>query len=187
MQINQAKVMKVLANEIRAAGIDIDDNDAEKLIDFYERIIITSSSEEGCDNTKPLTIFFDPYAEIDFKSMGAEGVESIKDFFIGINTLASDNEDTGIYHPFSDKTVNALGVDLSISGNILVALDIVQKFMHFIGGIGETYAESGKVIGVNNIWRLFSYPDKGRLRIFAYTGTDDSISFRIESTCIVDS
>lgn len=186
MQINQAKVMKVLADEIRAEGIDIDDNDIEKLIDLYERIIITSSSEDGCDNTKPLATFFDPYAEIDFKNMGPEGAESIKNFFIGLNTLASDNEDIGIYHPLSDKTVNALCTDLSISGNILIALGIVQKFMHFIGGIGETYAESGKVIGVNNVWRLFSYPDKGRLRIFAYTGTDDSISFRIESTCIVD-
>ena len=183
MQINQAKVMKVLANEIRAEGIDIDDNDIEKLIDLYERIIITSSSEDGCDNTKSLATFFDPYAEIDFKNMGSEGAESIKNFFIGINTLASDNEDIGIYHPLSGKTVSAL----SIGGNILVALDIVQKFMHFIGGIGETYAESGKVIGVNSVWRLFSYPDKGRLRIFAYTGTNDSISFRIESTCIVDS
>lgn len=183
MQINQAKVMKVLANEIRAEGVDIDDNDIEKLIDLYERIIITSSSEDGCDNTKPLATFFDPYAEIDFGNMNHEGAESIKDFFIGINTLASDNEDTGIYHPFSDKSVNAL----SIYTNIIVALNIVQKFMHFIGGIGETYAESGKVIGVNNVWRLFSYPDKGRMRIFAYTGTDDSISFRIESTCIVDS
>ena len=115
--------------------------------------------------------------------MGPEGAKSIKNFFIGINTLASDNEDIGIYHPLSGKTVSTL----SIGGNILVALDIVQKFMHFIGGIGETYAESGKVVGVNNVWRLFSYPDKGRLRIFAYTGADDSISFRIESTCIVDS
>lgn len=183
MQINQAKVMKVLANEIRAEGIDIDDNDVEKLIDLYERIIITSSSEDGCDNTKSLATFFDPYAEIDFKNMGPEGAKSIKNFFIGINTLASDNEDIGIYHPLSGKTVSTL----SIGGNILVALDIVQKFMHFIGGIGETYAESGKVVGVNNVWRLFSYPDKGRLRIFAYTGADDSISFRIESTCIVDS
>lgn len=182
MQINQAKVMKVLANEIRAEGIDINDNDIEKLIDLYERIIITSSSEDGCDNTKPLVTFFDPYAEIDFRNMGHEGAESIKDFFIGINTLASDNEDTGIYHKFSDKTVNVL----CTGSNVLVALDIVQKFMHFIGGIGETYAESGKIIGVNNVWRLFSYPNKGRLRIFAYTGTDDSISFRIESTCIVD-
>ena len=64
LPINRHKCLIALANDIIADGVDIDVEDIERIIDIYERILITSS-EQGCDNTKVLYGYIEPFARID--------------------------------------------------------------------------------------------------------------------------
>lgn len=126
LPINRHKCLIALANDIIDNGVYIDVEDIERIIDIYERIIATSS-EQGCDNTKALQGYIDPFASIDFMNINDEGLQSLRQFVISLNTIPEDDEVFKKHiHALQPKTLDAL-VD---GTNIAIVLRFVQGFMH---------------------------------------------------------
>lgn len=124
LPINRHKCLIALANDIIADGVDID-----------ERIIITSG-DQGCDNTKTLQGYIDPYARIDFMHMNDEGLQSLRQFVISLNTVPEEDVVFKKHiHALQPKTLAALTDGI----NIAITLRHIQSFMHFLGGLATHY------------------------------------------------
>ena len=48
LAVKRHRALETLAKDIRSDGVNIDVNDIERIIDIYERIIITSG-DQGCE------------------------------------------------------------------------------------------------------------------------------------------
>lgn len=162
-------------------GVLIDGNDIEKIIDIYERIIKTMS-DEGCDNTRTLNCKIDPYATIDFTSLGEEGIASLKNFVMGIDELKTDEEDELITKAdLSPSTKEAL-----LTGNNIVAvLRHVQDFMHFIGGFAMQVLEDHDFMNYVN-FRFSSRTHPCSLEITATTPGDGTIDFHYFNNTLIN-
>lgn len=180
--INRHKVLSILASDIIASGIPIDPNDIERIIDIYMRIVRTSSGTD-CDNTKTMYCQINPFDSIDFTTIEEEGIESLRQFVLSIDTLTnSTEEDSNIdYHHMSIDTVQAL-----ITGNnIIIVLNFIQTFMHFIGAIAFQFIEQNK----SNTLASFvftSMGDYGKFELHATLLSDNTISYMYFNTSLVN-
>ena len=179
LPVARHKTVIALANDIIADGVNIDVEDIERIIDMYERVIVTSSSE-GCDNTRIYDAYIDPYASIDFNSLSEEGIESLKGFVNNMFGLSLE-EDIGAYiNSPSLKTLNAL-----IEGtNVVTAFKHVQNFMHFLGGMAEQFVDNTKY---NTLvpFRFYSRSESGTFSLFAYAASMDKILYKYYNSTLV--
>ena len=161
LPINRHKCLIALANDIIADGVDIDVEDIERIIDIYERIIATSS-DNGCDNTKVLQGYIDPFAMVDFMSLNEEGMQSLKQFVVSLNTIPEEDEVFKKHiHALQPKTLDAI-----IDGtNIAIVLRHVQDFMHFLGGLATQFIDDNK----NNTVASFRFSSQAEQGIFSFT------------------
>ena len=121
LAVKRHRALETLAKDIRSDGVNIDDNDIEKLVDLYERIVKTTTS--GCDNTKVLDAYIDPYASIDFGGMEEDGIESLRQFVKSIDELSENEKFADNISPLERSTMNAI-----LEGNnIVIVLKHVQE------------------------------------------------------------
>ena len=173
LAVKRHKALETLANDIIADGVDIDVEDIERIIDIYERIIITSS-EQGCDNTKVLYGYIEPFARIDFMNMSDEGLQSLRQFVTSLNTIPEEDEVFKKHiHALQPKTLNAL-----IEGiNIAIVLRHVQSFMHFLGGLATQFIDDNKNNTVAS-FRFSSQAEQGTFSFAAFMSVEGRIFYR---------
>lgn len=161
LPINRHKCLIALANDIIADGVDIDVEDIERIIDIYERILITSS-EQGCDNTKVLYGYIEPFARIDLVNINDEGLQSLRQFVMNLNTIPEEDEVFKKHiHALQPKTLDAI-IDET---NIAIVLRHVQDFMHFLGGLATQFIDDNK----NNTVASFRFSSQAEQGIFSFT------------------
>lgn len=182
LPINRHKVLATLADDIITGGVAIDPNDIERIVDIYERIIKTTSRVE-CDNTKTLYCKINPFDSIDFSVIEEEGIESLRQFVLSIDTMTNDAtvEDGTVYHHMSLETVQALTVD----DNIIAVLSYVQCFMHFLGAMAFQYIDQNK----SNTLASFAFTSKGDVGTFELHATllsDNTIAYTYYNTSLVN-
>lgn len=182
LPINRHKCLVALANDIIADEVDIDVEDIERLIDIYERIIATSS-EQGCDNTKVLQGYIDPFARIDFLHIDDEGLQSLRQFVMSLNYI--DEEDSvlkKIVNPLKQKTLDALMEGI----NIAIVLRHIQGFMHFLGGLATQFINDNKHNTPASFW-FSSQAEKGTFFLTAFMSTDGRIFYRYFNSTFISS
>lgn len=160
LPIKRHKCLVALATEIIADGVDIDVEDIERIIDIYERIIATSS-EQGCDNTKVLYDYIDPFTGIDLVNINDEGLQSLRRFVINLNTPPEEDEVLKHIHALQPKTLDAI-VD---GNNIVIVLQRIQSFMHFLGGLATQFIDDNK----NNTMASFLFSSRAEQGLFSFT------------------
>ena len=173
LAVKRHKALETLANDIIADGVDIDVEDIERIIDIYERIIITSS-EQGCDNTKVLYGYIEPFARIDLEGINDEGLQSLRQFVINLNTIPEDDEVFKKHiHALQPKTLDAI-VD---GTNIAIVLRHVQSFMHFLGGLATQFIDDNKNNTVAS-FRFSSQAEQGTFSFAAFMSVEGRIFYR---------
>lgn len=179
LAVKRHKALETLANDIQSDGVNIDIGDIEKIVDLYERIVITMTN--GCDNTKVLDAYIDPYASIDFGSMEEEGIDSLRQFAISIDELSKDEKFVDNISPLENSTMNAI-----LDGdNIVIALKHVQEFMHFIGSIAEQFVKDTKECSYG-VFRFTSYPARGHMTISAYNLGEKGIAYKYTNSSLIN-
>ena len=179
LAVKRHKALETLANDIQSDGVNIDTGDIEKIVDLYERIVITMTN--GCDNTKVLDAYIDPYASIDFGSMEEEGIESLRQFAISIDELSKDEKFVDNISPLENSTMNAI-----LDGdNIVITLKHVQEFMHFIGSIAEQFVKDTKECSYG-VFRFTSYPARGHMTISAYNLGEKDIAYKYTNSSLIN-
>ena len=179
LAVKRHKALETLANDIQSDGVNIDTGDIEKIVDLYERIVITMTN--GCDNTKVLDAYIDPYASIDFGSMEEEGIDSLRQFAISIDELSKDEKFVDNISPLENSTMNAI-----LDGdNIVIALKHVQEFMHFIGSIAEQFVKDTKECSYG-VFRFTSYPARGHMTISAYNLGEKGIAYKYTNSSLIN-
>ena len=179
LAVKRHKALETLANDIQSDGVNIDTGDIEKIVDLYERIVITMTN--GCDNTKVLDAYIDPYASIDFGSMEEEGIESLRQFAISIDELSKDEKFVDNISPLENSSMNAI-----LDGdNIVIALKHVQEFMHFIGSIAEQFVKDTKECSYG-VFRFTSYPARGHMTISAYNLGEKGIAYKYTNSSLIN-
>ena len=179
LAVKRHKALETLANDIQSDGANIDTGDIEKIVDLYERIVITMTN--GCDNTKVLDTYIDPYAFIDFSNMEEEGIESLRQFAISIDELSKDEKFVDNISPLENSTMNAI-----LDGdNIVIALKHIQEFMHFIGSIAEQFVKDTKECSYG-VFRFTSYPARGHMTISAYNLGEKGIAYKYTNSSLIN-
>ena len=179
LAVKRHKALETLANDIQSDDVNIDTGDIEKIVDLYERIVITMTN--GCDNTKVLDTYIDPYAFIDFSSMEEEGIESLRQFVISIDELFKDEKFVDNISPLENSTMNAI-----LDGdNIVIALKHIQEFMHFIGSIAEQFVKDTKECSYG-VFRFTSYPARGHMTISAYNLGEKGIAYKYTNSSLIN-
>ena len=179
LAVKRHKALETLANDIQSDGVNIDTGDIEKIVDLYERIVITMTN--GCDNTKVLDTYIDPYAFIDFSSIEEEGIESLRQFAISIDELSKDEKFVDNISPLENSTMNAI-----LDGdNIVIALKHIQEFMHFIGSIAEQFVKDTKECSYG-VFRFTSYPARGHMTISAYNLGEKGIAYKYTNSSLIN-
>ena len=178
LAVKRHKALETLANDIQSDGVNIDVNDIEKLVDLYERIIITMTN--GCDNTKVLDAYIDPYAAVSFGMMEEEGVESLRQFVKSIDELSENEKFADNISPLERSTMNAI-----LEGNnIVIVLKHVQEFMHFIGSIAEQFIKDTKECSYG-VFRFTSYPARGHMTISAYNLGEKGVAYKYTNSSLI--
>ena len=178
LAVKRHRALETLAKDIRSDGVNIDDNDIEKLVDLYERIVKTTTS--GCDNTKVLDAYIDPYASIDFGGMEEDGIESLRQSVKSIDELSEDEKLADNISPLERGTMDAI-----LEGNnIIIALKHVQEFMHFVGSIAEQFVKDTKECSYG-VFRFTSYPTRGHMTISAYNLGDKGIAYKYTNSSLI--
>lgn len=178
LAVKRHKALETLANDIQFDGVNIDTGDIEKIVDLYERIVITMTN--GCDNTKVLDAYIDPYASIDFGGMEEDGIESLRQFVKSIDELSEDEKLADNISPLERGTMDAI-----LEGNnIIIALKHVQEFMHFVGSIAEQFVKDTKECSYG-VFRFTSYPARGHMTISAYNLGDKGISYKYTNSSLI--
>lgn len=179
LAVKRHKALETLANDIQSDGVNIDTCDIEKIVDLYERIVITMTN--GCDNTKVLDTYIDPYASIDFGSMEEKGIESLRQFAISIDELSKDEKFVDNISPLENSTMNAI-----LDGdNIVITLKHVQEFIHFIGSIAEQFVKDTKECSYG-VFRFTSYPARGHMTISAYNLGEKGIAYKYTNSSLIN-
>lgn len=179
LAVKRHKALETLANDIQSDDVNIDTGDIEKIVDLYERIVITMTN--GCDNTKVLDTYIDPYASIDFGSMEEEGIDSLRQFAISIDELSKDEKFVDNISPLENSTMNAI-LD---GNNIVITLKHVQEFMHFIGSIAEQFVKDTKECSYG-VFRFTSYPARGHMTISAYNLGEKGIAYKYTNSSLIN-
>lgn len=180
LPINRHKCLIALANDIIADGVDIDIEDIERIIDIYERIIITSG-DQGCDNTKTLQGYIDPYARIDFMHMNDEGLQSLRQFVISLNTVPEEDVVFKKHiHALQPKTLAALTDGI----NIAITLRHVQGFMHFLGGLATQFVNDNRYNTPASFW-FSSQAEQGTFFLTAFMTVDGRILYRYFNSTLI--
>ena len=178
LAVKRHKALETLANDIQSDGVNIDVNDIEKLVDLYERIVKTTTS--GCDNTKVLDAYIDPYAVVNFGAMEEEGIESLRQFVKSIDELSENEKFTDNISPLERSTMNAI-----LEGNnIVIVLKHVQEFMHFVGSIAEQFVKDTEECSYG-VFRFTSYPTRGHMTISAYNLGDKGIAYKYTNSSLI--
>lgn len=178
LAVKRHKALETLAKDIQSDGVNIDVNDIEKLVDLYERIVITMT--DGCDNTKVLDTYIDPYASVNFGTMEEEGIESLRQFAKSIDELSEDEKLVDSISPLERGTMDAI-----IEGNnIIIVLKHVQEFMHFVGSIAEQFVKDTKECSYG-VFRFTSYPTRGHMTISAYNLGDKGIAYKYTNSSLI--
>lgn len=180
LPINRHKCLIALANDIIADGVDIDVEDIERIIDIYERIIATSS-ENGCDNTKVLQGYIDPFAMVDFMSLDEEGMQSLEQFVVSLNTIPEEDEVFKKYiHTLKPKTLDSLTDGIKIA----VALRHVQSFMHFLGGLATQFINDSQY-NTTASFRFSSQAEQGTFFFTAFLSTEGKVFFKYYNSTFI--
>lgn len=178
LAVKRHKALETLANDIQSDGVNIDVNDIEKLVDLYERIIITMTN--GCDNTKVLDAYIDPYAAVSFGMMEEEGVESLRQFVKSIDELSENEKFADNISPLERSTMDAI-----LEGNnIVIVLKHVQEFMHFVGSIAEQFVKDTKECSYG-VFRFTSYPTRGHMSISAYNLSEKGVAYKYTNSSLI--
>ena len=178
LAVKRHKALETLANDIQSDGVNIDVNDIEKLVDLYERIIITMTN--GCDNTKVLDAYIDPYAAVSFGMMEEEGVESLRQFVKSIDELSENEKFADNISPLERSTMNAI-----LEGNnIVIVLKHVQEFMHFVGSIAEQFVKDTEECSYG-VFRFTSYPTRGHMSISAYNLSEKGVAYKYTNSSLI--
>ena len=178
LAVKRHKALETLANDIQSDGANIDTGDIEKIVDLYERIVITMTN--GCDNTKVLDAYIDPYASIDFGGMEEDGIESLRQFVKSIDELSEDEKLADNISPLERSTMDAI-----LEGNnIIIALKHVQEFMHFVVSIAEQFVKDTKECSYG-VFRFTSYPTRGHMTISAYNLGDKGIAYKYTNSSLI--
>lgn len=178
LAVKRHKALETLANDIQSDGVNIDVNDIEKLVDLYERIIITMTN--GCDNTKVLDAYIDPYAAVSFGMMEEEGVESLRQFVKSIDELSENEKFADNISPLERSTMDAI-----LEGNnIVIVLKHIQEFMHFVGSIAEQFVKDTKECSYG-VFRFTSYPTRGHMSISAYNLSEKGVAYKYTNSSLI--
>ena len=178
LAVKRHKALETLANDIQSDGVNIDVNDIEKLVDLYERIIITMTN--GCDNTKVLDAYIDPYAVVNFGAMEEEGIESLRQFVKSIDELSENEKFADNISPLERSTMNAI-----LEGNnIVIVLKHVQEFMHFVGSIAEQFVKDTKECSYG-VFKFTSYPTRGHMSISAYNLGEKGVAYKYINNSLI--
>lgn len=178
LAVKRHKTLETLANDIQSDGVNIDVNDIEKLVDLYERIIITMTN--GCDNTKVLDAYIDPYAAVSFGMMEEEGVESLRQFVKSIDELSENEKFADNISPLERSTMDAI-----LEGNnIVIVLKHIQEFMHFVGSIAEQFVKDTKECSYG-VFRFTSYPTRGHMSISAYNLSEKGVAYKYTNSSLI--
>ena len=175
MLIKQHEVIKSLKRELDAVKVAIPEQDLEKVIDLYERIILTSSGND--DNTSYTSAYIDPNASIDFYTIEEEGINSIKQFIRGIDDLTIEHPEC--YYPLTKDTLDTL----LQANNVIIVFNRIQSVMHYIGAMAMQFLKDTAKSSPNAIWTFESLPERGSLEITAYN-TEAGPVFHYMNSCL---